>query len=99
MRMNSDAQSDKITMIDKNGNERLFDIILTFKSEDYHRSYILVAPSDQVGTDELHVQAYAMEDGSDPTNPQNGKLLEIHDDKEWDMVESVLNTFSNHAPK
>ena len=80
----------QITLVDENGDETLYDVLFTFKSEDFDRSYILIYPGED---EEVEIQAYALPKGDDPSDPQGGELQAIETDKEWDMIESVLNTF------
>jgi uncharacterized protein YrzB (UPF0473 family) len=84
---------EKITLVDENGNEELYDILFTFESDDFNKSYIVICPTSKDDNDEVSIQAFALSEGDDPTNPQGGDLQPIESDEEWDMVESVLNTF------
>jgi len=69
MTNNDDVQ--KITLIDENGDEALYEVLFTFHSEEYSKDYILLVPEGVEEDEEVDIQ----------------------DDKEWDMVEEVLNTF------
>ncbi|GAA6237536.1 DUF1292 domain-containing protein [Apilactobacillus micheneri] len=91
--MNNEEQTQQITMVDENGNEELYDVLFTFQSEDYGKSYILLYPVGKSDDDEVNIEAYVLPDDDDPTDPQGGDLKTIDSDEEWDMVESVLNTF------
>ncbi|HLU23070.1 DUF1292 domain-containing protein [Lederbergia graminis] len=81
-----------ITVVDENGNEELYEILFTFDSEEFNKSYVLYYP---VGADEdeneeieIHASAYVQnEDGAE------GNLQPIETDEEWDMIEEMLNTF------
>ncbi|MCT7835574.1 MAG: DUF1292 domain-containing protein, partial [Lactobacillus iners] len=42
---------NQITLIDDKGNEELFEILFTFTSDDYNKSYVLLYPA-AVGEDE-----------------------------------------------
>ena len=88
-----DPTQQTITLVDENGDETLYDVFFTFKSEDFDRSYILIYPAGKKDDDEVEIQAYALPAGDDPSDPQGGELQPIQTDKEWDMIESVLNTF------
>ncbi|AYF92751.1 DUF1292 domain-containing protein [Apilactobacillus bombintestini] len=90
--MNNEEEPQRITLVDENGNEELYDILFTFDSEDFHKSYILVYPTGSNDDEEVDIQAFALPEGDDPTDPQGGDLQSIETDEEWDMVESVLNT-------
>lgn len=85
-----DNNEDMITLIDENGNEQLFKELFTFDSDDYGKSYIFIYPAKQENDDSVDIQAYIIADNEDNDGQD---LVPIEDDKEWDMVEEVLNTF------
>ncbi|MCF6515814.1 DUF1292 domain-containing protein [Lactobacillus sp. S2-2] len=91
--MSNETESNQITLVDENGNEILYDVLFTFESEDYDRSYIFIYQASSNEDDEVDIEAYALPKGDDPADPQGGELMPIEDDGEWDMVESMLNTF------
>lgn len=79
-----------ITIVDEDGNEELYQILFTFDSQDFDKSYVLLYPAGTSEDDEVEIQAYsfvANEEGN------AGDLNPIETDAEWDMVEEVLNTF------
>lgn len=85
-----DHDHEHITIVDENGNEELFEILFTFESEDFGKSYVLVYPAGTPEGEEIELQAYSYvetEDGGE------GNLEPIESDAEWDMIEEVLNTF------
>ena len=80
-----------ITLVDENGNEQLHEVLFTFDSEEFEKSYVFFYPVGSFDDDEedvdIHVYAYVpTEDGG------YGPLMQIETDEEWDMVEEVLNT-------
>lgn len=91
--MSNETESNQITLVDENGNELLYDVLFTFESEDYDRSYIFIYQASSNEDDEVDIEAYALPKDDDPADPQGGELMPIEDDGEWDMVESMLNTF------
>lgn len=80
-----------ITLIDEEGNETLYEILFTFHSDDYDRSYVLLVPEETHDDEEVLVEAYAYTETGD--DDDLGELEEIDSDEEWDMVEEVLNTY------
>ena len=58
--------------------------------DDYGKSYIFIYPAEQENDDSVDIQAYIIADNEDNDGQD---LVPIEDDKEWDMVEEVLNTF------
>ena len=82
----------KITLVDENGDEALYEVLFTFHSEEYGKDYILLVPEGVEDDEEVDIQAYIFnpDENGDATEED---LIQIEDDKEWDMVEEVLNTF------
>lgn len=89
----SEDNQQQITIVDEDGNEELYNVLFTFKSPDFNKSYILLYPSGTSDEEEVDIQAFQLADTDDPADPQGGELVAIETDEEWDMVESMLNTF------
>lgn len=87
-----DNEEQKITLVDEHGNEELYNVLFTFDSEDYGRSYVLLYPAEAENDEEVDIQAYAFEPDENHDLGE-GELIPIESDEEWDMVEEVLNTF------
>ncbi len=86
-------EENQLTVIDENGSEILCEILFTFESDDYNRSYVVYYPAgadneDEDGNVDLHVSAFVP-----AAENQGGELIPIEDEKEWDMIEEVINTF------
>ncbi len=81
-----------ITVSDDNGNETLYEVLFTFDSEDYGKSYILLIPAGSEPGDQVDVLAYSFNPEAEGDDVD---LNEIESDEEWDMVEGVLDTFLN----
>ncbi|HEY8364702.1 MAG TPA: DUF1292 domain-containing protein, partial [Haloplasmataceae bacterium] len=76
-----------LTIIDENGNEILCEILFTFESDETKKSYVFYVPVETKDDEEIEVlcSSYIPEaDGS------IGKLFEIENDEEWDMLEEVF---------
>lgn len=89
---NHDHEHDHehITIVDENGNEELYEVLFTFESDDFGKSYVLVYPAGVPEGDEIELQAYSYVENEDGTE---GDLEPIETEEEWDMIEEVLNTF------
>lgn len=72
--------SNSLYLTDENGNEKRMIILFTFDSEDYDAQYVVFQDPD---TEEVYATRYTDE----------GELLPIENDDEWEMVEEVINTF------
>ena len=90
--VNGDDQDRQITLIDDQGNEELYEILFTFHSDDYDKSYVLLYPATVGDDEDIEVQAFSY-DADDAGDVTSSDLHEIESDDEWDMVQGVLNTF------
>lgn len=79
-----------VTIVDENGNEELYQILFTFDSEDFGKSYVLLYPAGVTDDEDVEIQAYSFVENKEGGS---GDLLPIETTEEWDMVEEVLNTF------
>ena len=70
----------------EDGTELLCEIIFTFHSDEYNKSYVLYTPvNDEDGS--VYASSFTeTEDGM-------GELEDVLEDAEWEMIEEVLNTF------
>lgn len=92
-KINANQDNDRqITLVDDQGNEELFEILFTFTSEDYGKSYVLLYPAAVSDDDDVEVQAFSY-DADEDGDVTSSDLHEITDDDEWNMVQGVLNTF------
>lgn len=87
---NQNFEDEFITLVDEEGNEELYEILLTFdETDDFNKSYVLVIPANAAEEDvEVFAFSYEEENGG-----LDGKLSEIETDEEWDMIEEVLGAF------
>lgn len=91
----SSEEEDRIVIPDPDGGEDLFDVLFYFDVPETDKSYVVVTPADQSDEDEdsdddgEEVFAFRYEGEGD-----DFKLFPIETDEEWDMVEEMINTFS-----
>lgn len=83
-------ENEYITIVDEEGNESLYEILFTFDSDDFGKSYVLVYPAGSSDDEDIELQAFSFVEQEDGTS---GSLDPIETDAEWDMIEEVLNTF------
>lgn len=81
--------AEHITIVDAEGNEALYEILFTFDSEDFGKSYVLVYESGAGDGEEVNVLAFSYTEQEDG----EGELQDIESEEEWDMIEEVMNTF------
>lgn len=74
--------SNSLYVKDENGNEKRMTILFTFDNEVTKKQYVVFQDPEQ-DEDEVYASAY----------DENGQLLPIENDEEWEMVEEVINTF------
>ncbi len=76
----------KFTVIDEEGKELEFEVVLTFQNPDNDKSYVIYKlPGEE--NDEVFAAVY------DEKSKLGGNLMPIDTDKEWDMIDEVLNSF------
>lgn len=92
---NHEHGSEVITLVDDQGNESLFEILLTIDGkEEFGKNYVLLVPvgAQEDDNGEIEIQAYSYVENEDGTE---GDLQPIPEDSdvEWDMIEEVFNSF------
>lgn len=88
--INNYDEQEYVTIVDEDGNEELYQILFTFDSEDFGKSYVLLYPAGVTDDEDVEIQAYSFVENEEGGA---GDLLPIETKEEWDMVEEVLNTF------
>ncbi|MDG3143141.1 DUF1292 domain-containing protein [Streptococcus suis] len=92
---NHEQEVEVVTLVDDQGNESLFEILLTIDGkEEFGKNYVLLVPAGAQEDDngEIEIQAYSYTENEDGTE---GDLQPIPEDSdaEWDMIEEVFNSF------
>ena len=74
-------------VINEDGVETECDILFTFESEETGKSYIVYTDNtfDENGNTRVYASTYEPDEGY-------GKLLPIETEKEWKIIETVLET-------
>ena len=78
---------NSFTIIDDKGVERSYDVLFTFDNDETKKSYIVY--TDNSKDSEGKVQVYASI--YDPKDPKM-KLEEIKTEKEWKVIDTILET-------
>lgn len=81
---------NRLVYIDEEGNEVLCEILFTFDSEEFNKSYVLFYPVGDEESEEIEVLAASylpLEDGT------IGELNDIESDEEWQLIEETLSAF------
>ncbi|WP_108669497.1 DUF1292 domain-containing protein [Peribacillus acanthi] len=82
---------NNITIVDESGNEQLCEVLFTFDSEEFGKSYVLYYPigeEDENGEIEIHASSFVPSEDN-----RDGELSPIETEEEWDLIEEMLNTF------
>ena len=76
---------DQIRLLDENGIEKLYDIVLTFDNEKTRKSYIIYTDNKETndGECELYASIYNPED---PT----AKFEKIETEEEWEVINILI---------
>lgn len=87
-------KKNTFTMIDENGNEIVYDVLFTFESDETGKNYIVYTDNtkDETGNIEVYASIYHPEDG-------NGRLEAIETEKEWKIIETILETLQEEIKK
>ena len=86
-------RKNAFSMLDENGNEVVYDVLFTFESEETNKNYIVYTDNsiDEVtGNVEVYASIY------DPNDP-NSKLEAIETEKEWKVIETILETLQEEV--
>ncbi len=81
-----EKDNDILIVTDENGKELECRIIMTFESEEFEKSYVVYQLIDDE-SGEYFAASFNPEDGDE------GNLIPIETDEEWDLVEEVLESF------
>ena len=79
---------NQFTLIDEEGKEVVYDVLFTFDSEETNKSYIVYTDNstDEEGNIQVYASTYQKGEGT------STKLDPIETDKEWKIIETILNT-------
>lgn len=87
-----------ITLMDDEGNEVLFEVILTIDGqEEFGKNYVLLIPSGSEESDEeVEISVYSFTQNEDGTA---GELMPIDEnaEDEWAMIEDVFNQYTEES--
>ena len=89
-------KEQKITfkITEEDGKEVEYEVLLTFESNETHKNYMLFTDNtlDEEGNTKVYASIYDPEETSDET-----KLIPIEDEKEWKIIETILDELQNEA--
>ena len=82
------------TVTDKNGKETEYEILFTFESNDTDKNYIVYQSNELDGDDMIKTYASIYEE-----NDGVLKLTPIEDEKEWALVEKLIDQATDEESK
>ena len=87
-------EKNSFTLVDENGQEKVYDVLFTFDSEETGKSYIVYTDNskDETGNIQVFASTY------DPNDP-NAQLGSIETEKEWKVIETILETLQEEVKK
>ena len=87
-------KKNTFTMLDENGVEVEYDVLFTFESDETKKNYIVYTDNskDELGNIEVYASIYHPEDN-------NGRLEAIESEKEWKVIETILETLQEEIKK
>jgi uncharacterized protein YrzB (UPF0473 family) len=82
------------TVVNDEGNEVECEVLFTFESEETHKNYIVYTDNttDESGNIKVYASIY------DPNDDQT-KLLPIETDREWKIIETILDSIQEESKK
>ncbi len=89
--MNKD---NTFTIVDKDGKEIECEVLFTFESDETKKNYIVY--TDNSKDEEGNVKVYA---SIYNPNRENTELMPIETDREWRVIETILDTIQEESKK
>ena len=85
-------KKNTFSMLDENGREVVYDVLFTFESEETGKNYIVYTDNqkDETGNIEVYASIYY------PNDPRS-KLEAIETEKEWKVIETILETLQEEV--
>ena len=83
------------TVTDSKGKETEYEILFTFESEDTNKKYIVYTNNEKDNEGMIKTYASIYEEEDDGVL----KLTKIEDEKEWNVVEKLLNHATEDVKK
>ena len=85
-------KKNTFSMLDENGREVVYDVLFTFESEETGKNYIVYTDNqkDETGNIEVYASIYY-------PNDTHSKLEAIETEKEWKVIETILETLQEEV--
>lgn len=87
-------QDNTITLVDNEGNQKDFQIMMVIHGEEqFGKNYLIVAPMDVPEGEEIELLTFSFE--PDANDESKGTLSPIESPEEWAMVNDIFGDFVN----
>ena len=87
-------ENGRIKIVNDKGEEKICDILFTFDNEETGKSYMVYTDNSKDENGKVRVFASTY----DPKDPKS-KLDDIKTDKEWKVIETILQTIQEEINK
>lgn len=79
-------------VVDPNGKETEYEVLFTFESDETKKNYIVYTDNttDEIGNTKVYASVYNPDD-------KETNLLPIETDKEWKIIETILEELQHQA--
>lgn len=87
-------EKQKFMVLNENGKEIECEPLFTFESEETNKQYVVYTDNstDEKGNVKVYASIYEL-------NDKGGQLLPIETDKEWKVIETILETIQEESKK
>ena len=87
-------EDNKFKIKNEDGKEVLCEVLFTFESEETKKQYVVYTDNskDDAGNIRVFASIYNV-------NDKGGELLPIKSDKEWKVIETILDTIQEESKK
>ncbi len=87
-----EKEKNVFTLIDENGVEVKYEVLFTFESDETKKNYIVYTDNtkDEAGNIQVYASIFNPDD-------ENTKLEAIETEKEWKIIETILNTIQEEV--
>ena len=92
--MDNNNNNNKFSIINKDGEEIICEILFTFESDETKKNYIVYTDNskDEEGNIKVYASVYK-------PNSENNELLPIETDREWRVIETILDSIQEENKK
>ncbi|AST98175.1 MULTISPECIES: DUF1292 domain-containing protein [Shouchella] len=87
-------EKERFVIPDENGTEHLFDELFRFTVDETEKSYMVLVPVGEEEDEEEEVEVFAFRYEEQQNEDNDISFYPVETDEEWDMIEEMLNTFS-----